>query len=64
MTIVIEIYIVVCVLLLLFDIGFLLVKHSKNDRLHPKEGAFARSLQREIRLHQQEGAFSAAFEKN
>ena len=61
MTIVIEFYIIVCVLLLLFDIVFLVMKNSKKHQLQPDNGAFEEELQKEIQLHQESGAFSAEF---
>ena len=61
MTIVLEIYIIVCILLLLFDIGFLIVKHSKNRRLHDEDGAFRKLLRQEIEIYRETGRFSEKF---
>ncbi|MBR2852118.1 MAG: hypothetical protein IKB91_06980 [Anaerotignum sp.] len=61
MTIVLEIYIIVCILLLLFDIAFLVLKNSKNKHLHAEDGAFKKLLQQEIELYRQNGAFSEKF---
>lgn len=61
MTIVIEIYIVACVLLLLFDIVFLILKNSKKHQLQPDNEVFEEELCREIQLYRETGAFSAGF---
>jgi hypothetical protein len=48
MTIVLEIYIIVCIALLLFDIGFLMLKNSKNQQLNSKDESFKDKVSREV----------------
>jgi len=64
MTIVLEIYIVVCVALLLFDIGFLAIKNSKNKYLKSEDKAFYKLLKQESENYRTEGKFSENFEKD
>lgn len=64
MNIVIEIYIIVCVLLLLFDILFLVLKNHRNQEFYPKNTDLAEKLREEIRLRRQSGAFSQGFEED
>lgn len=64
MNIVIEIYIIVCVLLLLFDILFLVLKNHRNQELYPKNTDLAEKLREEIQLRRQSGAFSQGFEED
>ncbi|MDO4530419.1 MAG: HEAT repeat domain-containing protein, partial [Bacillota bacterium] len=61
MTIVLELYIIVCVALLLFDIGFLMLKNSKNQRLNDKDDAFKSKLYRAIQEYRDTGSYSEAF---
>ena len=62
MNIIIEIYLIVCVLLLLFDISFLFLKNHRNREFYPKNRDLEEELRKEIRLRRQAGAFSQEFE--
>lgn len=48
MNLMIQIYMTVCVVLLLFDIGFLLVKNLRNHRFYPRNLKFEQQLLQEI----------------
>ena len=61
MTIVLEIYIIVCIALLLFDIVFLLLKNSKNQQLNSKDGVFKDKVTREVQKYLENGRFSENF---
>ena len=61
MTIILEIYIIVCILLLLFDLGFLIVKNTKNKQIQSKDTSFQAALRREIEAYPEKGAFSEGF---
>lgn len=63
MNIVIEIYLIVCVLLLLFDIAFLVMKNYRKKELYPKNDDLAEEIRQEIRNRRQAGAFSQDFEE-
>lgn len=62
MNIVIEIYLIVCVLLLLFDILFLVQKNYRNQEFYPKNTDLAERIREEIRQRRQTGGFSEGFE--
>ena len=49
MNIIIEIYLIVCVLLLLFDITFLFLKNHRNREFYPKNRDLEEELRKEIR---------------
>ena len=61
MTLVLEIYIIVCIALLLFDIGFLVMKNSENQRLNSKDEVFKNKVRREIQCYRKDGFFSDDF---
>jgi hypothetical protein len=61
---IIEIYLVVCVLLLLFDITFLVMKNLRNQEFYPKNRSLEEKLREEIQLRRQTGAFSQDFEED
>ena len=61
MTLVLEIYIIVCVALLLFDIGFLVMKNSKNQQLNSKDEMFKNRLRKEMQSYRRDGFFSDEF---
>lgn len=61
MTIVLELYIIVCVALLLFDIGFLMIKNSKNQQLNAKDDRFKEMLREEMQGYRRTGGFSDDF---
>lgn len=62
MNTVIEIYMIVCVLLLLFNITFLVIKNYRNREFYPKNKELERQLRDEIALRRQTGAFTQDFE--
>jgi len=57
----IEIYMIICVLLLLFDISFLVLKNHLNQEFYPKNQKLAEKLREEIALRRQSGGFSQGF---
>ncbi len=61
MTIVLEIYIIVCIALLLFDIGFLMLKNSKNQQLNSKDDVFKNKVTAEVQRYRENGSFSEHF---
>lgn len=61
MNIVVEIYLIICVCLLLFDIVFLVLKNHRNQELYPRNHKIEEMFQQQIGLHRQTGAFSEAF---
>ena len=61
MTIVLEIYIIVCIALLLFDIGFLMLKNSKNQQLNSKDDVFKNKVAAEVQRYREKGSFSESF---
>lgn len=63
MNLFIEFYIVICVLLLLFDIVFLLFKNVRKDIFYLPNFAFQSALRRQIKLRRETGAFSPKFEQ-
>lgn len=63
MNIVIEIYLIVCVLLLLFDILFLVLKNYRNQEFYPKNDDLAETVRQEIQNRRKQGAFSPDFEE-
>lgn len=63
MNIIIEIYLIVCVLLLLFDILFLVMKNYRNQEFYPKNTDLAEQIRGEIQNRRQTGAFSQGFEE-
>lgn len=63
MNIIIEIYLIVCVLLLLFDILFLVMKNCRNQEFYPKNTDLAEQIRGEIQNRRQTGAFSQGFEE-
>ena len=64
MNIIIEIYLIVCVLLLLFDILFLVLKNYRNQEFYPKNNNLAETFRAEIQRRRQSGSFSPDFEEN
>lgn len=62
MNIVIEIYLVVCALLL-FDILFLVLKNYRNQELYPKNNDLAETIRQEIQNRREQGSFSPEFEE-
>ena len=61
MNLMIQIYMTVCVVLLLFDIGFLLVKNLRNHRFYPKMTKFEEQVEKEIQTRKETDAFSQEF---
>ncbi len=63
MSILMEIYMIICVLLLLFDISFLVVKNRLNQEFYPRNRELEQKLRDEIALRRRSGAFSRGFEE-
>lgn len=63
MNFIIEIYLVVCVLLLLFDILFLVMKNYKNQEFYPKNQDLEVKFREELQTRRQTGSFSPGFEE-
>ena len=61
MTIVLEFYIIVCILLLLFDIVFLFIKNRRTKEYYPRNTSFEDTIREELEKYHQIGAFSADF---
>lgn len=61
MTIILEVYFVLCIALLVFDIVFLAMKNHKIDAFMPRNTTFEKKLREEILLRRETGAFSAHF---
>lgn len=59
----IEIYLIVCLLLLLFDILFLVMKNYRNQEFYPKNHDLEEKLREELESRRQTGAFSPGFEE-
>lgn len=64
MNLMIQIYMAVCVVLLIFDIVFLLVKNMRNHRFYPKMINFEEQVTQEIELRKESDKFSEEFQKN
>lgn len=64
MNLMIQIYMTVCVVLLVFDIGFLLVKNMRNHRFYPRVPKFEAQILKEIENRKETGAFSKEFQDN
>lgn len=64
MNIIVEIYLIVCVLLLLFDILFLILKNHRNQEFYPKNHSLEKKIREEIRTRRETGAFSQGFEED
>jgi len=64
MYLMIRIYMIVCVVLLLFDILFLIVKGIRNHRLYPRNTKFEHAIKREIKKYKKRGGFSDAFKNS
>ena len=61
MTIVIRIYILLCLSLLLFDVVFLFLRSRKNLSIYRTNRSFAKAVREEIDVHRENGAFRTAF---
>lgn len=64
MNIIVLVYLVVCVVLLAFDIIFLTVKRMRNHRFYPKMDKFEQQAEEEIGCRKKEGAFSGEFKES
>ena len=64
MNLMIQIYMTVCVVLLIFDIGFLLVKNMRNHRFYPRVPKFEEQILKEIEIRKETGAFSKEFQND
>lgn len=63
MNFMIELYLAVCLLLLLFDVLFLALKNYRNRELYPRNRELEETLGREIQNRRRTGAFSPGFEE-
>ena len=63
MNFIIELYLIICLLLLLFDILFLVMKNYKNQEFYPKNYDLEEKFWGEIQTRRQTGAFSPGFEE-
>ncbi|MEG2017293.1 MAG: hypothetical protein RR128_02395 [Clostridium sp.] len=63
MNIIIEIYIFVCVMLLIFDIGFLVVKNTKNHKYYPQNNKFKEIVQKEFEGYSKTEGISKSFKE-
>lgn len=63
MNIVVQIYMTVCVILLLFDIAFLVVKNLRNQRFYPKMPGFEEEIRKEIEQKRETGRFSHGYQE-
>lgn len=61
MNVVVQIYMIVCVVLLVFDVAFLMVKNARNQRFYPKKPKFRRKILEEIEHRELSGEFSKGF---
>lgn len=61
MNIFIEIYMLICVMMLLFDIVFLIIKNRSMSASHPRNTIFEKSLCRELEKYHKTGSFSESF---
>lgn len=61
MTIIIEIYIIICLLLFIFNIVFLFTKNQTNLTAYRSNKAFYKKINNEINNHSLNGSFSDAF---
>lgn len=62
MTIIIRVYLLICVSLLLFDVVFLLVQNQRSLVAYRPNRAFERRVRSEIAARRESGSFSAGFE--
>ncbi len=63
MNIIVQIYMTVCVILLLFDIVFLIVKNARNQRFYPKMPKFEDQIRQEIEQKRKSGNFSDGYQE-
>lgn len=63
MNLFIQIYIILCVALLAFDLVFLAVKNLRNYEFYPRNTDLEKRIQKEIALRRENGAFSDNFSK-
>lgn len=61
MTIVIQIYILICISLLVFDVCFLLLKNRRTDIFFPHNINLEKNIESEILVHKNQGKFSEGF---
>ncbi|MEG2290845.1 MAG: hypothetical protein RSA29_07510 [Clostridium sp.] len=63
MNIIIESYIFLCVMLLIFDIGFLVVKNTRNHKYYPQDDKFKIIIQNEFEGYSKGNGLSNAFKE-
>lgn len=61
MTIIIELYIIICMALLLFNLAFLVIKNSRTHALYPKNTAFEASIRFALEYWQVYGTLPGEF---
>ena len=61
MSIIIQLYIIICISLLVFDLLFLLIKNRRTHILYPKNTRFEKELRSEIQFYRDHGSFSTEF---
>lgn len=61
MNIIVQIYMMVCAILLVFDIFFLIVKNVRNQRYYPKVPKFEEAIRKEIKRKENKEDFSDGF---
>lgn len=61
MNIIIQIYMIMCVILLVFDIGFLLTKNINKMKFFKKNNKFEKLVKKEIKKREADGEFSMGF---
>ncbi len=63
MNLLIKIYILLSVALLLFELGFLVIKNGRTKHLYPRNAQFENTLRDEIVLRRKTNAFSSKFSR-
>ena len=61
MNVVVQIYMVVCIILLVFDIVFLEIKNVRNQRFYPQMPKFEQTIRDEIERKRNSGEFSGGY---
>lgn len=62
MTIVIQVYLIICICLFLFDVFFLWIKNRRNQEFFPKNSKLEEQINEEIDQHHKSGSFSESFQ--
>lgn len=64
MNVIVQIYMIVCIVLLAFDIFFLVIKNARNQRFYPRVPKFEERIKEEIKNKQENGDFSPEFKED